>query len=75
MDDLLLVQRIQPIDHLIEDAPDVLLLQVPHGTLVLIDLGLQVTAIRVFHDDAEGGCALLEEGLFVAGYVLMINGG
>ena len=75
MHDLLLMQRIQSIDHLIEDAPDVFLLQVPHGTLVLVDLGLQVAAICVFHDDAEGGCALLEEGLFVAGYVLMINGG
>lgn len=73
MDNLFLVEGMQSVDHLVEDAPDVLFLHVPHGALELVDLGLQVTTISVLHDDAERARALLEECFFVSGDVFMID--
>ena len=52
MEDVNVMQGFQALDHLDENAPDVLLSQIRLILLVPSDLLEQVPIVRVFHNDA-----------------------
>lgn len=73
VDDLSLVEGVESIDHLVENAPDVFFLKVSVRFLVLINLRLKVAAIRILHHDTELIRLLLEECIFIASNVLVAD--
>ena len=52
MEDISVVERLQALDHLDKDAPDVIFSEIGLLFLVASDLLEQVTVIGIFHDDA-----------------------
>ena len=73
MHDFFHVQAMQTVHHLIKYAPDLFFFEGSIRTFSLVYLCLQVTVIAKLHDDAQRTCALLEECLFVTGYVFMLE--
>ena len=73
VDDLSLVEGVESIDHLVENAPDVFFLKVSVRFLVLINLRLKVAAICILHHDTELIRLLLEECIFIASNVLVAD--
>jgi hypothetical protein len=53
MDDLLVVERLQSEDHLVENGPHIVLLGEARSLLCVIDFCLQITVVAVLHNDAE----------------------
>jgi len=53
MENVDLVQRLQALDHLYEDPPDFLLLEIGLLLLVLGDLLKEVSVVSVLHDNAK----------------------
>ena len=52
MEDISVVKRLQALDHLNEDAPDVIFSEIGLLFLVACDLLEQVTVIGILHDNA-----------------------
>lgn len=75
MHNLLRMQVVEAINHLVEDGPDFSLLHVGLGALAVVDFRLQVTSICELHHDAECLGCLFDEGLLVAGDVWVVDGG
>jgi hypothetical protein len=68
------MQRLQPDDHLIEYAPNLLLLHVLVPFFEVVNFGLQVAPVRELHHYAQCLCAFLKESLFVAYDIRVLNG-
>ena len=75
MHDLLLVQSLKPKDDLVEYVPDVFLLHEFPILLQLGDLRLEVTSIRVFHDDTERLGTFFEKGILVGNNIRVLDRG
>ena len=53
MENIHIVQRLQALDHLDEDAPDIVLLKVGLLLLMLSDFLEKVTIVGILHHNAE----------------------
>ena len=73
MNNLVLVQAVKPVDHLIKNAPNFLLFEHSACTFALVDLCLQVAIVRELHHYAEGRSTLLKESLLVTCDILMLK--
>ena len=73
--DLQVVQRLQPPEHLDQVSPALLLGKVQIALLVLLDLLQQVATLREFHDDAQRGLILVVECFFVLDNVFVVDRG
>ena len=71
---LLIVQRLETKDHLVENGPNISFFSKPCCFLGIINFGLQIAIVTKFHDDAETAGALLEESFFVTGNIDMADG-
>lgn len=60
------MENLECLDHLDEDLPDELFFDVGAVLLVLDDLLIQVPVVGEVHNQAQRGCRVLEESLFVA---------
>lgn len=65
MHDAQVVKRLQPLDHLDEHFPNLLLVEVVARLLVLNDFLKEVTVVGVLHDNAEGLGLRVNEGFLV----------
>ena len=66
-----LMERLQATDHVDEELPDVALLEELRTSSVLDYFHVEVSAIRVLHDDAERLALFFEEGFLVSDDVWM----
>lgn len=69
MEDVHLVQMLEPFDNLDKDFPDFCLLEKCALRFVTIDLLIQVASISILHDNAESFWIRREESFFVGDYV------
>ena len=73
MQDLADVERAKSTDDLNENVPDLLLLDVGLPFLVVADLLEDVTIIGILHDEAQARGGLIDEGVFVADDIRVVN--
>lgn len=66
-----LMERLQATDHVDEELPDVALLEELRTSSVLDYFHVEVSAIRVLHDDTERLALFLKEGFLVSDDVWM----
>jgi hypothetical protein len=74
MDDFQIVEREQPVNHLVKNGPNFRFLHLHIGFLETVDFCLKVASIGVLHDDAQRGRRSLEKCFFVASDVGMLHG-
>ena len=75
VDYLLLVKVMETCNHLVENRPNLCLLHKLWSLLALVNFWLEVAAVCILHNDAEGAGWLFEEGLLVACDVGVVDWG
>lgn len=68
------MERLKGLDHLNEDLPNRILVDLTVALLVLHDFLVQVTVVQEVHHDTETRSGVLEKGLFVTDDTAMSSG-
>jgi len=77
MNDLMIVEHFEALEDLIGDLPNILLLETVRSCFVfskLLELGLEVSTICVFHKYAKRSTLLIEQTGLVTNHVRYVDG-